>query len=1040
MYTRVQRNGKSADNSSTKNPFAPRPFKVEETSLQENLNGGEVIQNQELSPKRSNIDSNYLLSRLSVLKPEDAPSLPRPGIQMKLGNGEANESYQLEYQPQSATPRLQMKLTIGQAGDKYEQEADRVAKDVVQRINSTDNQVVQEKEEPTESIGLGENLGYSRKTIEALQKRQELLIPLQRKLSISQPEEETETTLYQPHNTAVQPLIQRVNVGGMAASDEVEAGIQRARSGGQPIADSIREPMEQAFGSDFSGVRVHTDAQADQLNQSIQAKAFTTGQDVFFRQGAYKPGSRGGQELLAHELTHVVQQNGRAVMRSQLLKFMQPTQEKSEIVGNEHKNISNQTGQAFIIQRYLHTGTTWTQDEKKYKDLVQKAEDSKDLYDNAPDLTKDLIRKYLDSKSNWESYDKTNPETLHKETKKTIPNTELLLSIKAIRAWIKKLNNKYNKLEKKAGFTDQHKSFVTPKEAHKNNWQDWVENHIANIPVNPWTDYTTEKTNAIEAAKELDKGDDANKNYTDARNTVNKFAENVKINRSDMTFGSPITPTWTQEPIYGTGESVTVEYIPGYSMPKGSGNSITTPIDWFYGARKHGTESSAQWVRGHLLNDHVGGPAKHYNLAPLDEGLNLEMEFTIEYRLKQVIAEMIEADLKGTPQKYSKIKYVVQLGSPSTRQETAELQTLANDIDTKYDPDETVSSLKFSQKNIITALQLWGRDKNDVKKRLEEIVKLWKMEDQLIRDWAIKLEIEEVGGEKTIIYKYLENIKRKKNDLNVNSESITNNIQDAIPTKTLADSLKNKVYLEASLASLSESAYQFVQQKLYTEPRLPEYEHRVRLIENWVNSADDKQLKEIENALTELQHPDMRRKTKHETSNSFVKARDKFLNLREREQEEVKNNLEERKNGMKRLLEEDNYPIPPNTPDTQFLAEELPEEIEKITKKYKSEKEQEKIEKENKMADIKQEIASFKILIAESIWSEIKNKILDIDFQYTMIIGIIEFAVRMVDHGKLEEAVALIANMKQLNEAEYQKIISIIENQIGESRTMSDKI
>jgi hypothetical protein len=73
--------------------------------------------------------------------------------------------------------------------------------------------------------------------------------------------------------------------------------------------------MGQAMGADFSGVKVHTDSQSDQLNQSIQAKAFTTGQDVFFRQGAYDPGSREGQELIAHELTHVVQQNGSAVVQ-----------------------------------------------------------------------------------------------------------------------------------------------------------------------------------------------------------------------------------------------------------------------------------------------------------------------------------------------------------------------------------------------------------------------------------------------------------------------------------------------------------------------------------------------------------------------------------------------------------------------------------------------------------------------------------------------------------------------------------------------------
>jgi len=68
--------------------------------------------------------------------------------------------------------------------------------------------------------------------------------------------------------------------------------------------------MESAFGTDFSGVRVHTDAEADALNQAVNAVAFTTGQDVFFRQGAYNPSHSSGRELLAHELTHVVQQGG----------------------------------------------------------------------------------------------------------------------------------------------------------------------------------------------------------------------------------------------------------------------------------------------------------------------------------------------------------------------------------------------------------------------------------------------------------------------------------------------------------------------------------------------------------------------------------------------------------------------------------------------------------------------------------------------------------------------------------------------------------
>ncbi|MCP4666518.1 MAG: DUF4157 domain-containing protein, partial [Deltaproteobacteria bacterium] len=68
-------------------------------------------------------------------------------------------------------------------------------------------------------------------------------------------------------------------------------------------------PMEQAFGVDLGGVRVHADHQADQLNRSLRASAFATGQDIFLRQGEYNPQSHSGQELLAHELTHVMQQN-----------------------------------------------------------------------------------------------------------------------------------------------------------------------------------------------------------------------------------------------------------------------------------------------------------------------------------------------------------------------------------------------------------------------------------------------------------------------------------------------------------------------------------------------------------------------------------------------------------------------------------------------------------------------------------------------------------------------------------------------------------
>ena len=73
--------------------------------------------------------------------------------------------------------------------------------------------------------------------------------------------------------------------------------------------------MEGAFGADFSSVRFHTGDQAERLNRTMGSRAFTTGNRILFGKGAYAPSSSAGRELLAHELTHVVQQGG-AVRRS----------------------------------------------------------------------------------------------------------------------------------------------------------------------------------------------------------------------------------------------------------------------------------------------------------------------------------------------------------------------------------------------------------------------------------------------------------------------------------------------------------------------------------------------------------------------------------------------------------------------------------------------------------------------------------------------------------------------------------------------------
>jgi hypothetical protein len=114
-------------------------------------------------------------------------------------------------------------------------------------------------------------------------------------------------------NRAFSQLVSRVGDGLLpdgTVHPDVEASIMRASGGGQALNAGIRERFAGPLGDTLGDVRVHTNANADQLARSVAARAFTTGSDVFFASGEYQPGTADGDRLLAHELTHVVQQRG----------------------------------------------------------------------------------------------------------------------------------------------------------------------------------------------------------------------------------------------------------------------------------------------------------------------------------------------------------------------------------------------------------------------------------------------------------------------------------------------------------------------------------------------------------------------------------------------------------------------------------------------------------------------------------------------------------------------------------------------------------
>lgn len=95
---------------------------------------------------------------------------------------------------------------------------------------------------------------------------------------------------------------------GPSASSDLGEEIRASAGQGSPLDVHTLQRLETGLGTDLSAVRVHTDSQADRLSRSVNAVAFTSGADIYFRQGAYSPGSSAGDHLLAHEASHVVQQ------------------------------------------------------------------------------------------------------------------------------------------------------------------------------------------------------------------------------------------------------------------------------------------------------------------------------------------------------------------------------------------------------------------------------------------------------------------------------------------------------------------------------------------------------------------------------------------------------------------------------------------------------------------------------------------------------------------------------------------------------------
>ena len=258
-------------------------------------------------------------------------------------------------------PTVQTKLSMGKPGDKYELEADKMADQVVN--NKSGDGAIQKKgdEEEVQQKSLAADVTPLVQKQEAseeenaqakLQRKEDEEVQAKGEEEEVQAKGEEEEVQAKGEEEEVQAKGEEEEVQAKGEEEEVQAkgeeeevqakgeeeevqaksngGGQdgasvenrlRNGSGGQKMDGDTQSEMEHGFGADFDNVRIHTDSEAQNMSQDIGAQAFTHGNDIYFNQGKYNPNSGEGKHLLAHELTHTIQQKGmvhKKLMRKEL--------------------------------------------------------------------------------------------------------------------------------------------------------------------------------------------------------------------------------------------------------------------------------------------------------------------------------------------------------------------------------------------------------------------------------------------------------------------------------------------------------------------------------------------------------------------------------------------------------------------------------------------------------------------------------------------------------------------------------------------------
>ena len=210
---------------------------------------------------------------------------------------------------------FQPKLLVNAPGDVYEREADSVANAVVN--HSANTPVVQQKK--ISAVQQMSNADEKKDKLKGVQKmdkpkeKEKKKTPVQQ---MSNPDEKKDKLKgiqkkdeHKEEDKKKMPVQTKQEAGATTATPQVASAIEQSSGKGNALSKNALNEMNSSFGVDFSNVRIHNDNEAAAINQELNAQAFTHGNDIYFNKGKYNPDNAQGKFLLAHELTHVVQQN-----------------------------------------------------------------------------------------------------------------------------------------------------------------------------------------------------------------------------------------------------------------------------------------------------------------------------------------------------------------------------------------------------------------------------------------------------------------------------------------------------------------------------------------------------------------------------------------------------------------------------------------------------------------------------------------------------------------------------------------------------------